>query len=376
MATDAGRANAAATERSTTDAVRTDLHKTIKVNPAFRIPQINVREFDRTEKKFRCCMCGTTYTKQTGNFPSGGASILWRGNNGYVPICKSCSEFLMEMYTSFYGGNEEHALRHMCQLFDWYYCDTASAMTLSQVHYGKSRVSLYPSKMTTRQVVTKGETFLDTVRDEFNRAETITSVSDVASSDQGDDEEVIVTKEMVRKWGPGYKPDHYQFLDEQYDDWVAKTEIKTKSAEELIKTICVAQLNIRRAQAGEGKIAEAMKVFQDLLATCNLQPKQKAVDASTTAQSFGQLIRKLEEDRPVPEPLEEWKDPDGIRKYMNTWFRGGLAKALHIPCEEAKLYEEAVAEMDKYTVKREELISQEIPNFDMKRDDETDGEDP
>ena len=356
MATDAGRANAAATERSTTDAVRTDLHKTIKVNPAFRIPQINVREFDRTEKKFRCCMCGTTYTKQTGNFPSGGASILWRGNNGYVPICKNCSEFLMEMYTSFYGGNEEHALRHMCQLFDWYYCDTASAMTLSQVHYGKSRVSLYPSKMTTRQVVTKGETFLDTVRDEFNRAETIRSTADIDSHDENSEEEFVVTKDLVQFWGSGYKPSDYEFLKTQYDDWITRNECKTKAQEELFKLLSIAQLNILIAQRDGGKVSDAMKAFQDLLGSSNLKPAQTNDNAMADANTFSTLIKKWEDERPIPEPDPEWEDVDGIKKLITTFFLGHLSKALHIKNDASAQYEE---EMKKYTVSKPQYKQEE-----------------
>ena len=38
---------------------------------------------------------------------------------------------------------------------------------------------------------------------------------------------------------------------------------------------------------------------------------------------------------------------------MNTWFRGGLSKALHVKSENATLYEEAVREMERHTVSRD-----------------------
>ena len=330
--------------------VRIEANKKISVNPEFAMPHIQVKEVDPHEKNFRCCMCGRTYTRQQGNFMSGGASPLWKGNNGYLPFCKSCCEALMDNLTSFYSGNEEHAIRHMCFLFDWYYCDLASAMTKSQVKLDGSRILLYPSKANTRQVMQRGTTFLNTIRDEAAGNDIV----DVAELPDDEEEEFVVTKSMVRTWGRGYTPEQYRYLEEQYQDWCAKNVCNTKTQEELYKNISIAQLNIRIAQMnGNTKaVSEAMDALQKLMNSANILPKQTADNLLADTQTFGTLLEKYEKTRPIPEPAPEWRDVDGIRKYMNTWFRGGLAKALRIRNDNVALYEEAAKEMDRYTVKK------------------------
>lgn len=341
--------------------VKLNRSRQIRLNPEFKMPTIAVKEIDNTKKEFRCCMCGQTYTKQSGNFLSGGSSILWRGNNGYTPFCKSCGETLMGVFTSFYGGNEEHALRHLCQIFDWYYCDLASSMTLSQVHRGKSRAVIYPSKACTINVTRRGTSFLDTVRDEYNGSIPVHTAT-TADGEDGvfDEPEFVVTRALIKKWGVGYKPNEYEFLEEQEADWHINVECKTKAQAELIRNICVAQLNIRRAQmSGSGKeVTDSMKTFQDLLGSANLKPTQQNDNALAEHNTFGTLIKKWETEDPIPEPDPEWADVDGIKKLVRTFFLGHLSKALHIKNDAADEYER---EMSRYTVHK--------PTYDKSADD-------
>lgn len=331
--------------------VKIDAEKRILVNPEFAMARVQVKEVDPHENKFRCCMCGKTYSRQYGNFASGGGSPLWKGNNGYVPFCRACCDSLMNNLTSFYSGNEEHALRHICCMFDWYYCNMASAMTKSQVKADGSRVLLYPSKASTRQVIQRGTTFLDTIRDE-SIGNDIVEVEDLPAQEEEDD--FVVTRSMVRTWGRGYTADQYQYLEEQYQDWCTKNVCNTKAQEELYKNIAIAQLNIRIAQmSGNAKaVAEAMDALQKLMNSANILPKQTADNLLADTQTFGTLLEKYEKTRPIPEPAPEWRDVDGIRRYMNTWFRGGLGKALRLRNDNVALYEEATKEMDRYTVNK------------------------
>lgn len=303
---------------------------------------------------FRCCMCGSEYKRQTGNFLSGGKSPLWQANNGFIPICKTCCESLMENYTSFYNGNEEHALRRMCQIFDWFYDTEASSMTMSQSNgAGKTRVYYYPSKLGIKQISTKGTTYLDTIKKDIIASRKIYDDPNAPVKQFFPEkvEEFKVTKEMIRTWGSGFTPDEYRYLEEEYADWTSKNVCNTKSQEELYHNIVLAQLDIRRARQSGGKVAEAQKTLQDLMNSANILPRQTADNIIADTQTFGTLLKKYEETDPIPEPDERWKDVDGIRKYVNTWFRGGLAKAVKINgIENVKLYDEAIAEMEKYTV--------------------------
>lgn len=367
---------------SVAENVRLNIKKRVHVNHDYTRPRIRMAEPTNEKRKYCCCMCGHEFNTQKGNFLSGGKSQLWRGNNGYLPFCKSCCEILMESMTSFYSGNEEHALRHLCTIFDWYYSEMASAMTLAQAHAASSRVSIYPAKMNTRQVQLEGETFLDTLRDEDEENQRITDISQVpdeSRADDNDEEDFVVTKAMIRTWGKGFTPDQYQFLEEEYADWIAKNVCNTKSQEEIYRNIALAQLDIRIARQNGGKVTEAQKALQDLMNSANILPRQTAENVLADTQTFGTLLEKYERTRPIPEPAPEWRDVDGVRKYMNTWFRGGLSKALHVKTENARLYEEAVREMDRHTVTRDST-SQSADGmgaaiFDGENADENGGED-
>ena len=345
------------------ESVRINRHKPIRINSEYIPPNIRLKPPDNEKRKYYCCMCGNDYPRQKGNFPSGGKSLLWRGNNGYLPFCRSCTDILMQTMVSFYDGNEEHALRHLCSIFDWCYNDTASAMTLaSEAHTTNSRIGLYPSKMAMRPSAMHGETFLDTIREEVEQHNSFTDLSLVAPEEDIDENDFTVTREMIRTWGKGFTPDQYQFLEEEYQEWITKNVCKTKSQEELFRNIALAQLDVRIARQNGGKVTESLKALQDLMNSANILPKQNSDNILADTQTFGTLLKKFEETEPIPEPDERWKDVDGIRRYMNTWFRGGLAKALKINNENAALYDEAVEEMQRYTVEPVTVSSDEGSN--------------
>lgn len=95
-------------------------------------------------------------------------------------------------------------------------------------------------------------------------------------------------------------------------------------------------------------VTDAMKTFQDLLGSANLKPSQNAGGVLDGQNTFGTLLKKLEDTRPVSEPKEEWKDVDGIRDYMETWFLGHLCNLTHVKNDAEEKY---LREMQKYTVK-------------------------
>ena len=91
-----------------------------------------------------------------------------------------------------------------------------------------------------------------------------------------------------------------------------------------------------------------MRSFQDLLASCNLQPRQNAGDDLVDQNTFGTLIRQFEQERPIPQADPEWEDVDNIKDYIDTFFLGHLCKLVHIENDCAEKYSKI---MDKYTVK-------------------------
>lgn len=323
--------------------VKTSRKRQIAIDPDSKIEEIKKIEDDA----YKCSCCGKKYNKQYGNFLSS-ASILYKGNGGYTTICKNCLEQYYKQLINVYSGNEEHAIERCCQIFDWYYSDDVVLMTKKTATDKRSRIMMYPSKMGLGQIKARGTTYIDTVRDRSvlgtSNEENIEGiVEEVAEENEG------VSKDDVLFFGFGYTTEEYLYLIKQYESWSTRYEAKTKAQEELFKNLCIVQLMAQRAQQrGNSKeFTEVMKTFQDLLGSSNLKPSQTNDNALVEQNTFGTLIKRWENEKPIGEPEEEWKDADGIKNYIETFFLGHLCKLVHVENDCERQYEE---EMAKYTV--------------------------
>jgi len=79
-----------------------------------------------------------------------------------------------------------------------------------------------------------------------------------------------------------------------------------------------------------------------------MKPIQATGAESNDQITFGTLIKKLENDKPTDEPLDEWKDPDNFNKW-HTIFVGHLADMNDMENEVVKDYKEIIK---PYTVTR------------------------
>lgn len=325
------------------------LKKETKVNKsAAKIQRIDMTPDDCQD--YRCTCCGKHYKRQLNNFHVSN-SPLFKGNNGYTSICKECVDKYYLNLVEFYTGNEEKAMERCCQILDWFYSSEAVAMTQKSLSSGRTRIGLYPSKMNLTQIKQKGQTYLDTIVGRANA--NIDSVEDLEAleEEEGSDISIEELKEDIKFFGAGYKKEEYIFLRTEYEDWTSRYDAKTKAQEELFKNLCIAQLQIQQSkQKGSSKdVSDAMKTFQDLLGSANLKPNQNNENALVEQNTLGSLIKKWEESEPIPEPSDEFKDVDGIKHYVLTYFNGHMAKMMNVENDFSKMYDE---EISKYTVVR------------------------
>ena len=163
-------------------------------------------------------------------------------------------------------------------------------------------------------------------------------------------------KEIIKLFGSGFTSEDYLYLQDQYDDWCARTEVDSKSQQTYIVRICFKLLDIYKAQKA-GKDTEKLdKSLNDLLAAANLQPRQNVGNASTDTLTFSQLISKWELEKPVPTPDPELCDVSGIGKKIRVWFGGWLANALGLDVPQSQEYLE---EVEKYTVTKPSVEEKE-----------------
>lgn len=159
--------------------------------------------------------------------------------------------------------------------------------------------------------------------------------------------------ESIEFWGGGLPPEMYPALDARYAKWTNDFSGGLDSASEArYKQICILEETINRSVTQAGKSdAATVNALNNLIKDAQKGDGTEA-DGEFDALPFGVGIRMFENARPVPKPIPELQDVDGIVKYISVWFLGHLCKMLGIKNAYCKLYEE---EMARRRVERPDL---------------------
>ena len=267
--------------------------------------------------------------------------------SGVYPLCKKT---LVDMATDYDKkekiriDNREKTIK-VFQMLDIPFIDSVyqSALQTTQEAVGeKNRATAYQHMLTIIKSLPqyKGKTFRDS---EFG---------DLGNPDDEQLSKRKPRKEIIKLFGIGFGNEDYLYLQDQYDDWCARTQVDSKSQQTYVIQICMQLLDIYKDRRAGRDVSKKVEALNKLMDAANLQPKQNVDNAAADSLTFGQLIEKWENEKPIPEPSEEFKDVDGIGKYIRVWFTGWLSKALGL---RANVFtEEYDKEIAKYTVTKPE----------------------
>ena len=155
--------------------------------------------------------------------------------------------------------------------------------------------------------------------------------------------------DLVAFWGEGYTEDEYRFLTNEYENLTTRYECDSYSQEILFQDIAFQRLAIRKKRQSGGSVDKELKTLQDLLGSANIKPAQENESMASEQVTFGTLIKKFENEKPIPPPLPEWMSANWIKKYVCVWFFGNLCEMMGKSNPFKDEYDE---EISKYTVKR------------------------
>lgn len=179
-----------------------------------------------------------------------------------------------------------------------------------------------------------------------------------------DDEQLSKRKprrEIVKLFGSGFPNEDYLYLQDQYDDWCARTQVDTKPQQTYVVQICMTQLDIYKDRKAGKDVTKKLASLDSLMNGGNLQPKQNVSNAASDSLTFGQMIEKWENEEPIPEPDPELSDVSGIGKKLRVWVAGWLGYALGLDIPQTEEFRE---EVEKYTVtkpqEQEKTVSSSI----------------
>ncbi len=271
-----------------------------------------------------------------------------------IPFCKSCIEDFYNYYYEKYKNEnyafpEKKAVKRLCMVFDVYYSDDAFSSAIKALEKNDKKMSVIASYMKLIHLSQyKGKSYDTTLlyEDQDGVRDSYVDLSN----------DIDVDNEVVDFFGNGFSKDDYNFLKREYDDWIARHECKTKAQEEVFKRLCFKQLEILKATRMNEDTKDLDATFQKLLETAKLQPRQNSGDTTADNQTFGTLIDKWENTRPLPEIDEDLKDVDKIGFYIDVFFKGHLSKMMGLKNGLSTMYTKF---MKRYTVKKPEYNDEE-----------------
>lgn len=276
---------------------------------------------------------------------------------GKIPYCRECLDEFYQNYLSEYTRLDYHnpdrkAIERLCMALDIYYSDKIfdSAVKESEVRTDATLFALYLKQAKLYQYRKKN--YDTTIHDKYKNIKNGESVLSIYT--EKDEEQNEIIKNASKFFGSGFSNDDYVFLYEQYQDWTTRHECQTKSQEEVFKQICFTQLDILKAKRANEDTRDLNATFLKQLEAAKLQPKQNSNETVSDAQTFGTLIDKWENTRPLPEIDEDLQDVDKIGKYINIFFKGHLSKMMNMKNSFCKAYEDF---MEKYSVRKPEYES-------------------
>lgn len=264
---------------------------------------------------------------------------------GYFPICKKC---LLKMATDYdsekriYVDNKNKTLK-VFELLDIPFIDSIyeSGLQSTQEAVGeKTKSTAYQHMLTIvkslQQYRDKSWKDSDYVKDQ---------------TEEEVNENSRTLKAGRKRFGDGYTNSELIWLENEYQDWIGRYPCENKGQEILYAQVCATELDLDKARRAKKDTKDLTKTLQDLFTSLGIKPSQSNANALTEAKTFGELINKWEQEKPIPEPSEEFKDVDKIGLYIDVFFKGHLSKMMNLKNAFSLLYDRFIS---KYTVKKPE----------------------
>ncbi|MGD2352067.1 hypothetical protein ACP8H2_10010 [Bacillus subtilis] len=151
-----------------------------------------------------------------------------------------------------------------------------------------------------------------------------------------------LTDEIVKKWGRNLELEDYIFLEEEFEN-LGGYEAETTIQERLFKNMAKTQWMANKAyeEGDHGKYEKMMKTLSQQMNDANIKPVQvKSASEDGGFRSWGEIVKMIEETEPISDQQDEFKDVDGIYKYIDRWFITQLKRVF------GKIKDEDIVKLD------------------------------
>ncbi|MBO7695884.1 MAG: hypothetical protein J6T10_24900 [Methanobrevibacter sp.] len=265
-------------------------------------------------------------------------------SNMEIPMCKGCSKLFNE--NDFYYINKKYIpyCKECCEELS----TDNGTLNIDIFESFLKKIDKIFSYKCWQELQDMGEPYFKNYLDLLKKSNLINKKykdSDTPSNN----EEVKGDKKFLEKWGVNSMSD-VEFLENEYHEWEVSYEINSKAMVDSVKQLCLVELDIRKARKDNDVVAldKLLRLKSQILGDANLKPVQETGNAANEQVSIGMLIKKFEQERPIPEDTE----PDWIDE-MKTWIVGQLARMEGLTSDVSENFNK---ELDKYGIDVEAVM--------------------
>ena len=287
-----------------------------------------------TSKLIKCVCCGTEKTERY--YYKSNADIYSAYEK--LPICKECVGKIYDKYFNYYADIKT-ALYYMCRALNVCFSQSCVHSTLSELQNSKRTAGTPAWQIYFTKLNSIGAKH--GVGDDFDSSDELEKMGITIQNTDGVDEN------LIEFWGENRSPEDYRFLDKEYHKMIRTYgEPDGYSTETFFMEIAEQRLTVDKLRRAGKSVDKELATLQNLFGSANMKPSQESATMASEQVTMGTLIKKYENEKPIPEPLEEWQKVNWVH-YMLVWFLGNLCRMMGVKCP----YEdEYLEEMDKYTV--------------------------
>ena len=244
---------------------------------------------------------------------------MYKINDGIMPECKECLRKLFKELNAKYS-DEVKALYHLCMLFDIYF-DRDLVEKSSANNNFSDEDNLLKSYM-------KNVNSLNQYKFKDSMSSDCIILDDNLLENKKEEVEINnktlfeVTDKMEVRWGASLPIEDYMFLESKYKEFTDVYECRTPAQRLIFEQIAKCLLRGEKALKKDNDVAfEKMNnMVSKLMTDGNIKPIQEASVAEDDTATWGKWINLIEQERPIGEPCEQFKDVDKISTYITKWF--------------------------------------------------------
>ena len=246
-----------------------------------------------------------------------------------LPICKSCMLDIYEENLNFYKNEEKALYKTLFSLDICYDMKLAKRALIDTYNTDKHILKAYMSSINLKNYKDKTAkdsppfNIWDIPEEKFNTYE----LEDIQPP-----EPILISKEIIQRWGGGRSNEDYMFLQDEYENMCATYGNKNPYSLSSYEQIALYRLQLRKEWMKDNPNS---KVINDINASISkiagdCKMKELQIDSSEDdTLRFSKFIEMIEYKEPIPKS-EEYDDIDGIRKVIKEDYIRPLAQALDL----------------------------------------------